>query len=397
MRANKKIIAMLLAATTISGNLSVSFAAGNSKSEQTKKQIKEIQAEKNDISKKANVVDKEISSTNNKMDATKNNLEKVLQSKIENEQLLLKTQDELKAGIEGLKQQVATYYMNSYTANTSALETLIKSESVSDYIVTSNHLQSVVEEKDEKVNEVKELLEKQKQIAEKIKKDEQNLVALQDKLSEEMSKLEETKKNYNSKIRELNNKEEHLEDILIIQKEEEERIKQEILAAQRAAQASKTEEKKENTENKSNNTHSNTPTTNTQTNSNRWITPLKSYTAVTSLFGPRTHPVTGKYSNHGGMDIAAPTGTPVYSAKSGTVITSKYSGSYGNYIIVDHGNGIATLYAHLSARLVSVGTKVSSGQLIGKVGSTGRSTGPHLHLEIRKNGERTDPQNYVSF
>ena len=97
------------------------------------------------------------------------------------------------------------------------------------------------------------------------------------------------------------------------------------------------------------------------------------------------------------MDIAAPTGTPVYSARAGKVIVSQYSGSYGNYIIVDHGEGYATLYAHLSARNVGVGAKVSAGQLIGKVGSTGRSTGPHLHLELRKNGEKIDPQSKIKF
>ena len=113
---------------------------------------------------------------------------------------------------------------------------------------------------------------------------------------------------------------------------------------------------------------------------------------ITSRFGSRE---SIRSSGHRGLDIAAPTGTAIKAAAAGTVTTAGYSGSYGNMIILSHGNGVQTVYAHCSQLNVSAGQKVSQGQIIGKVGSTGRSTGPHLHLEIRVNGVLYNPQNYV--
>ena len=116
-----------------------------------------------------------------------------------------------------------------------------------------------------------------------------------------------------------------------------------------------------------------------------------SYTRITSVFGPRTHPITGKYHNHSGTDIPAPGGTNVKAVKGGVVVTSAYApSSYGEYVVVNHGDGITTLYAHMQrgSRKVKEGDIVSQGQVLGLVGSTGSSTGNHLHLELRKNGVR---------
>jgi len=117
-------------------------------------------------------------------------------------------------------------------------------------------------------------------------------------------------------------------------------------------------------------------------------------TIITSLFGSRVHPVTGRANNHTGIDIAAAGGTNILAAKSGVVITSTYNSSYGNYVVVDHGNGQTTLYAHMRKRLVSEGQTVKQGSTLGLVGTTGSSTGNHLHFEIRVNGARKDPLNY---
>ena len=109
---------------------------------------------------------------------------------------------------------------------------------------------------------------------------------------------------------------------------------------------------------------------------------------ITSPFGPR------RGGFHYGVDIAAPMGTPIYAADSGTVIFSGRQGNYGNLIIIDHGNGFQTYYAHNQSNLVRIGANVEKGQHIGNVGSTGKSTGPHVHFEIRKDGEPTNPMNY---
>ena len=129
------------------------------------------------------------------------------------------------------------------------------------------------------------------------------------------------------------------------------------------------------------------------TGTGRFIWP--SYTTrVTSNYGMRTNPVSGIYRLHSGVDIGASYGTDIYAADSGTVVTSQYGGGYGNYVVIYHGNGYSTLYGHMSQRLVSSGQSVSQGQVIGRVGSTGNSTGPHLHFEIRVNGSTTNPLNY---
>ena len=117
-------------------------------------------------------------------------------------------------------------------------------------------------------------------------------------------------------------------------------------------------------------------------------------TYITSRQGPRTHPITGEYRNHGGTDIGASYGSAIYAADSGTVVRSAdgWNGGWGNYVMIDHVNGMQTLYAHMSSRAVSVGQTVSRGQTIGYVGSTGMSTGAHLHFEMYINGSRIDPQ-----
>jgi len=124
-----------------------------------------------------------------------------------------------------------------------------------------------------------------------------------------------------------------------------------------------------------------------------WPVPASGY--ITSEFGIRVHPVYGVYRQHWGIDISADYGSSVISSDSGYVIISEYNSSYGNYIVIDHGNGFTTLYAHLSSRNVGAGAHISKGQVIGYVGSTGVSTGPHLHYEVSLNGSKVDPQRYL--
>ncbi len=123
--------------------------------------------------------------------------------------------------------------------------------------------------------------------------------------------------------------------------------------------------------------------------------PAPGYQTITSYFGNRLHPVLKVYKLHTGIDIAAPSGASVIAAADGKVIISGYSSAYGNYIVIDHGSGITTLYGHHSSNLVSVGAVVKQGQKIAKVGSTGWSTGPHLHFEVMLNGAVQNPLNYL--
>lgn len=134
----------------------------------------------------------------------------------------------------------------------------------------------------------------------------------------------------------------------------------------------------------------------TTTGSGGYIWPLSGYTRVSSPFGYRNCPFHGR-ELHGGCDIPAPGGTPIKAAKAGVVIISTYGASYGNYVVIAHGDGTRTMYAHQSSRAVSAGQTVSQGQTIGYVGSTGSSTGNHLHFEVwtgSSSSSRVNPLNY---
>lgn len=116
---------------------------------------------------------------------------------------------------------------------------------------------------------------------------------------------------------------------------------------------------------------------------------------LTSGFGPRRDPFTGDYRTHSGIDLAAPHGTEILSAAAGRVLFAGPAGGYGNMIELDHGDGLRTRYAHLSRIRVASGTVVADGQVIGKAGSTGRSTGSHLHFEVRQDGAARNPLAYL--
>ncbi len=116
---------------------------------------------------------------------------------------------------------------------------------------------------------------------------------------------------------------------------------------------------------------------------------------VTSLFGIRKDPFTRRATFHAGIDISGDTGDPIYASADGTVISAEYSSSHGNNVLISHSNGIRTHYSHMSKILAKVGAKVSKGDIIGELGSTGRSTGPHLHYEVIVNGENVDPRPYL--
>lgn len=131
-------------------------------------------------------------------------------------------------------------------------------------------------------------------------------------------------------------------------------------------------------------------------NSGGWINPCR-YTAFTSAFGWRIHPIYGTRRHHNGVDLAGPQGTPIYAAKSGTVSRASYDGSQGYHVYIDHGDGFKTIYMHMTHYIVYSGQYVEQGQVIGYMGSTGASTGPHLHFGMSYNGNYVNPANYINI
>lgn len=123
--------------------------------------------------------------------------------------------------------------------------------------------------------------------------------------------------------------------------------------------------------------------------------PLTSYKRISDEYGYRIHPTLGVKKFHNGVDFAAASGTPILAAYGGTVVGAAYNSSMGNYVMINHGDGLYTIYMHASALYVSQGQTVKKGDQIAAVGSTGRSTGPHLHFSVRVNGEYVNPWNYL--
>ncbi len=125
--------------------------------------------------------------------------------------------------------------------------------------------------------------------------------------------------------------------------------------------------------------------------------PVPVFNRITDVYGDRIHPITKRNDFHTGVDIAASSGNDIVAAMGGVVISSGWQGSYGNCVIVDHGNGFSTLYAHASQLVANNGDRVTAGQVIAKIGSTGRSTGPHLHFEVRAGGVHTNPRPFLGY
>lgn len=183
------------------------------------------------------------------------------------------------------------------------------------------------------------------------------------------------------------------------QKAAAEKAAAEKAAAAAKAAAEKAAQQKQQTSSSSGggSTSSGSQSSQTTASASGFLWPIASSHRVTSPFGWRTHPITGRQHLHGGIDIAAPNGTPILAAKAGVVVISQYGSSYGNYVVLSHPDGTRTLYAHMSQRSVSAGDTVSQGQTVGLVGSTGSSTGNHLHFETWTGSSSSSRVNPMQF
>lgn len=169
-----------------------------------------------------------------------------------------------------------------------------------------------------------------------------------------------------------------------------------ILQAEREADALQKElEESGLSDNDIDSSSSSKPVTTQQVFSGPFCMPAPSYTRVSDDYGNRIHPILGVKQFHNGIDFAAPGGSPILAAQSGTVIAAAYSSTMGNYIMINHGGGVITIYMHASALYVSAGQTVTKGQKIAAVGTTGRSTGNHLHFSVRVNGSYVSPWSYL--
>lgn len=231
----------------------------------------------------------------------------------------------------------------------------------------------------------------------------ENLVTMQKKQKNDKAQLEQLS---DSKKKELSTYVALLEDNeansaaldaeISAQEQKVAAAEQQSIDAAKQEAARKAAQEAQNAANNNNNNNNNQNNGGSHSGNGSFGWPCPGYTSVSSGYGYRSDPFSGSSSFHNGIDIPAPAGTPVVAASSGTVEWANLNPTAGNWIGINHGNGVYTIYMHMSALLVSPGTQVSAGQTIGLVGTTGSSTGNHLHFTVRVNGAYQNPYDYLN-
>ena len=401
----KKYICMLLLLTAVflqAGRVrAVSFSSITSESIREKEgQISEAQDEKNqlssaltDIKALKGELEKEKANLENYVVALDNNLAEI-QKKIselngmivEKEEEIRVTEGELEAAIQKQEEQYAAMKLRiqmMYEQNDNYyLETILRAESFADLLNKLDYIQMVMDYDDQKLQEYilirqyvevcKEELNAEKEVLDEAKAGvEQEEASLAQLISDKETEIV-------AKQGDISNKE-----AAIAEYEAEIQAQNELIASLEAAVAA--ERKKLAEENAKKLTY----------DGGMFAFPAPSYTKISDDYGSRIHPTLGVEKFHNGIDLAAPNGSPILAAYDGEVVAAAYSSSMGNYVMIDHGDSLYTIYMHASALYVSKGDAVTKGQQIAAVGSTGRSTGPHLHFGVRKNGGYVSPWGYL--
>ena len=370
---------------------------------ETENQSKGVQEEIDVLDKKANEVSLELSKVEDELVILQENIEINLKELAEAERILAEKQENFEARIKVM-------YMNG---NVGYLELLLTSKDIKDFFSRKDMVQAIAEED-------KELLKVMKEQKEIIEEKKIELAAQRASLSAVKTKIESSKKELEIATRQKEDLMSRLQqDIVAFEKEydklndfaqsvgdqilklqEEQRVREE--ARIRAEAKSKAEADRKVAEANKAAASNNKPSAGSTSGSSsqsfvggRMTWPVPASGRISSPFGYRIHPIFHTKKLHTGIDIPAAAGSNVIAATDGTVIYSGWFGGYGNAVMIDHGGGIVTLYGHNSSTVVSVGQRVARGQLIAKVGSTGNSTGPHSHFEVRQNGQFIDPIPWV--
>ncbi|MGL5615805.1 MAG: murein hydrolase activator EnvC family protein [Sarcina sp.] len=351
----------------------------------------------------------EIDVLNNKVKEVQGNIEK-------NKAEITDKENEVKEKQEILDQRLRYSYMNS--VGDRMIYLLIDSKGLGDFISNISNIGTILKTDQKLIEEIEkvkaELLDKENQLKAKETELNGSIKGIEDKKSvveKSKSKVQELEAVYAAEAAKLETVEAEREKAFDQLNDEEKKIKNEI--AQYNQDNADLKAYFENLSNSNDNNNNNSgnagsgessggDSSGSGSSGNQTAPPVSSQGfikpaggAITSPFGPRRHPVTGQNSTHTGVDYGAANGSNIIASKSGKVTTAGYHTAYGNMIIIDHGSGQSTLYAHSSQLKVSVGQSVSQGQVIALVGSTGYSTGPHLHFEVRINGVPQNPVNYV--
>lgn len=374
----KRIISLLFAGILCFGMVFTSQASDidetKQKGEDLKEQKQQAEQEKSSLATQLNSILGDMSEMEEKIN--------------KKEEEITKKEDELIAAkvdendqYESMKKRIKYMYENG---NSQFIEVLFQAKDLSDFLNKTEYISTISEyDRDmlAKFQEVVKEVEKQEAV---LKKEQEEMELMQDDLIEKQNSVETLLSTKNEEILalkdEINANDKQLAKL-------EEAAKAAAAAARKKAEAAAAAQ--------SANSGNRGAGASVISGNGQFTHPCPGYRRISSEFGYREAPLAGASTNHKGMDFAAATGTPIYAADGGTVTSAGYSGNAGNMIVINHGNGLQTYYMHCSKLYVSAGTKVSRGQNIAAVGTTGNSTGPHLHFQVMSNGTPVNPRKYL--
>ncbi len=377
--AMKRIISAVLAGLFLFSNIAYAAKSVNDlkselesnkkETEKIKKEIRDKQEDKNAATAKINELDIEISGVQDDIDAVQAVIDEkqseidAANTKIEGLNLDIdKTTEKLKARMKVMYEYGSTSY----------LEILLESKGFSDLFTRIAAIQAIVRHDNSIIDDYARQIDELEAAKQLVVTEQEEQIAARNILSAEQDKLEGLRNERVKVVNQLNS------DIAALEAAEKQKEKD---ANALQAEINKALGKSSNNV--------------VYKGNGKFAWPSAASTRITSQYGYRIHPIFGTKKLHRGLDIGAPAGTDVLAAEDGVVLTAGYNNSYGYYITINHGSGYVTLYAHNSKLLVKSGQSVTRGQVIAKCGSTGNSTGPHIHFEVQINGKLANPLNYL--
>lgn len=370
----------------------------NSESEELKESLKDTKEAIDAMSEKKRNIENYVKQLDSELDTILNKIEEISSKIEEKENQIEVTTKELEAAkkdeevqYESMKKRIKFMYENG---NAAYIEMILQSNSLSKLLNTAEYIKKISEyDRDmlEKFKETKEYIATTKEKLENERLELDNLKAQTQEKQEEVADLIDEKSTQIARYQ---------SDILSAKELEEDyeadiKAQNEVIAALEASVAAKKAEIKRLQEAEANANSQSTVNITTTYDGGTFTWPVPASKRISSEYGYRMHPILNVNKYHNGIDIAAPSGSAIVAAYKGTVVGAGYNSSMGNYVMIDHGDGLYTIYMHASTLNVSTGDNVSTGETIAAVGSTGRSTGPHLHFGVRLNGNYVNPHNYV--
>ena len=369
MIRRKKALSFLLVLVLCLG---MAIQANATEISETQKKAEELEKKKKDAEKEKQSLEKQLESIVSEMEETKTKIEEKETEISAKEEELIQAKVDENDQYESMKKRIKYMYENG---NAQFVEILCESKNIGEFLNNAEYITTISEYDRTMLVEFQAVVKDVEEQEAALQAEYDELETMQNDLITKQDSVTELMESKDAEIEQISSDLGDTKDKL-----------SELQAAAAAAERKQQEK---------NSGYSNNAGASVITGNGTFTHPCPGYTYISSEFGYREQPIAGASTNHKGMDFAAPAGTPIYAAASGTVTSASYSGNAGNMIVINHGNGLQTYYMHCNSMYVRAGQTVSKGQNIGAVGSTGNSSGPHLHFQVMQNGTPVNPRNYL--